>query len=66
MYHFKFATGHEWYGERFLFGPDTVYSVADKPLIFSVDGDDVVGHTLELVKQVNGNLGETQIGAADF
>lgn len=66
MYHFKFATGHEWYGERFLFGPDTVYSVADKSLIFSVDGDDVVGHTLELVKQVNGNLGETQIAAADF
>lgn len=65
-YDFKFATGSKWYGENFLFGPNTLYSRADKPLTFSTEGNDVVGHTLELVKQVNGNLEETPIAPTDF
>jgi hypothetical protein len=66
LYHLKFASGEKWYGEEFLFGPKTAYSKADEPLAFRKDGDRVLGHIIELINQVNGNLRETQISPADF
>ena len=65
-YYLKFAAGERWYGEDFLFGPDTSYSKADEPLLFRIEGHRVFGHVIELIKQVNGNLRETPISPTDF
>lgn len=65
-YDFRYASGATWYGEEFLFGPATTYSRAGEKLVFSADGDHVWGHTIELIKQVNGNLQEIQIAPTEF
>lgn len=65
-YDFRYAAGEKWYGEEFLFGPQTSYSRADEQLVFRIAGDQVLGHTIELIKQVNGNLRETAIAPSDF
>jgi hypothetical protein len=65
-YDFRYAAGATWYGEEFLFGPGTTYSRAGEKLVFSVDGDHVWGHTIELIKQANGNLQEIQIAPTEF
>jgi hypothetical protein len=65
-YELRFADGGTWYGESYLFGPLTSYSKADTELIFERQGDKVAGYTLQLQKQVDGNLRETQIAAAEF
>jgi hypothetical protein len=65
-YLFKTATGEKWYGEGFLFDPNTTYTKADAQLDFRVEGDQVLGHTIELIAQVNGNFTETSIAPSDF
>jgi len=66
VYELRYAAGENWYGEEWLFGPDTVYRRADEQLDFHTEGDTVAGFTVELIKQVNGNLGETPIKPSDF
>ena len=55
-YKIKYASGLKWYGEKYLFGPNTVYSFADKRLDFIQDTRGYSGYTIELIKQLNGNL----------
>lgn len=65
-YELLLANGGIWYGEAYLFGPRTAYTKADAQLVFEREGDKVAGYTLQLEKQVDGNLGETPISASDF
>jgi hypothetical protein len=66
LYWVKFACGREWYGERYLFGPDTTFAQADSQLRFQENGEYIEGHTLELFLQPNGNLAMKSITAEDF
>ena len=50
------AVGKTWYGDRFLFGPNTAYSKADKIFDFKVKGNEVRGYNVELFLQPHGNL----------
>jgi hypothetical protein len=65
-YELRLADGGNWYGEEYLFGPTTSYSKADAELTFEREGGKIAGYTLQLEKQVDGNLRETQIAPADF
>ncbi len=55
-YEIKYATGKQWYGTTYLFGPETSYSKADSLFTFSFDGYQYSGYTVELIMQQNGNL----------
>jgi hypothetical protein len=55
-YEIKYATGKQWYGTAYLFGPETSYSKADSKFTFSFDGYQYSGYTVELIMQQNGNL----------
>jgi hypothetical protein len=65
-YEFRYAAGEKWYGEEYLFGPETLDRRADEQFVFRVEGDKVSGFTVELIKQIDGNLKETPIRASDF
>ena len=65
-YELRYAAGAEWYGEEYLFGPGTEYAKAIEPFDFHTDSDRVLGFTVELIKQINGNLREVAIRASDF
>jgi hypothetical protein len=66
VYEVRFAAGEKWYGEEYLFGPATAYSKADARFDFRAEDGKVDGFTVELIKQISGNLNETAIGPADF
>jgi hypothetical protein len=66
VYELRYAAGEKWYGEEYLFGPRTAYAKADEPFVFRTEGEKISGFTVELVKQINGNLSETRISASDF
>ncbi len=55
-YEIKYATGKQWYGTAYLFGPETSYSKADSLFTFSFDGYQYNGYTVELIMQQTGNL----------
>ena len=65
-YRVKYATGETWYGENHLFGPTTRYSEADKTFEFSVQGNQISGYTVELIRQRGGNLHTKSISANQF
>ena len=65
-YRIKYAAGSQWYGETYLFGPDTGYSMADKRFDFREIGNQVSGFTVELFLQPNGNLRTKRITSKDF
>lgn len=65
-YKLKYATGEQWYGTKFLFGPATTYSVADKQFDFEIRGDHVSGYTVELYLRPHGNLKTNRISAEEF
>jgi len=65
-YRLKYASGTEWYGKQFLFGPNTTYSRAQDQLDFTIEGDRVRGHEITLIKQVGGNLKTVDIRQEDF
>lgn len=65
-YKIKYATGKQWYGKTYLFGPETTFSEADKKLDFEVHGSQVSGYTIELFLQRHGNLKTKKISAAQF
>lgn len=60
-YRIRYATGETWYGEQFLFGPQTSYSEADRSFPFTEDGNQISGYTVELFLQENGNLNTSRI-----
>jgi curved DNA-binding protein CbpA len=65
-YYLKYAVGKKWYGEKFHFGPYTSYYKAMDEFIFEIQGEQVLGYTLELYKQPGGNLREEIISVNDF
>jgi len=66
VYELRYAAGEKWYGEEYLFGPETVYRRVDEQFVFRVDGDKVLGFTVELIKQIDGNLKEMPMRPSDF
>ena len=62
---FRYATGKDWYGKEFLFGPDTGYFKTDKlhRLTSRREGNFIVTDhlTIELIKQLDGNLSTSEI-----
>ena len=65
-YSLRYASGHNWYGKTCLFGRNTTFFEADKTLRFYVNGYQVVGHRVELIKQINGNMSSRSISADRF
>lgn len=66
IYKIRYAAGNIWCGENLLFGQDTQYSEADKTFNFSIEGNQISGYTVQLIKQVGGNLRTRRIGANQF
>ncbi|MEW6750814.1 MAG: DnaJ domain-containing protein [Candidatus Latescibacterota bacterium] len=62
----RYAAGQMWYGDQYLFGPDTGYSKADRLFTFEVMGDQVTGFTITLYRVPTGNLPTSMIEPADF
>ena len=65
-YKIKAAVGSIWYGNNFLFGPETAYSAPEKIFEFKVIGDQVSGYSLEFYLQPHGNLKTKNISPFDF
>lgn len=65
-YYLKYAAGEKWYGEKFHFEPYTSYYKALDEFIFEIQGEQVLGYTLELYKQPGGNLREGIINVNEF
>lgn len=65
-YRIKFASGSTWYGDEIRFGPDTTYSVIDKPTTFSIAGSQLLGHEISLTLRRDGNLRRQSISAGQF
>lgn len=66
VYVIRYATGKTWLGEERLFGPKTSYSQADKTFNFAIEGNQVSGYTVELIRQQAGNLRTKSISAQQF
>jgi len=62
----KYATGTSWYGVDELFGPETDYYKADDIMVFSQNSNYYEGFTIELYKQVGGNLEVDEIDSSFF
>lgn len=65
-YTIKYAYGKQWYGADHLFGKNTGYAKAEQVFTFQSDGYQYNGYTVELIKQVNGNLHTSSISAEQF
>lgn len=65
-YEMKYAVGATWYGEQYLFGPNTAYARADAPFYFTKEHDGYSGYTVELYMQPGGNLETQPILASAF
>lgn len=65
-YRVRYASGQTWYGEPTLFGPDTSLNESATQFTFGVQGDQVSGYTIELIKQVGGNLQTRTISPGQF
>lgn len=66
VYEVKYASGEKWYGYKYLFGPDTVYSKAESLFTFKNTGYQISGYTITLYRVSNGNLRTSTISAAQF
>jgi hypothetical protein len=66
LYEMRYAQGSTWYGETYLFGPQTICSKVEKVFTFSIDGNTINGHTVQLYKVQDGNLQTTPIDTNDF
>ncbi|HQN10374.1 MAG TPA: J domain-containing protein [Thermoanaerobaculia bacterium] len=62
----RYASGTTWYGDEYLFGPETTYSKADKLFTFEIVGNQVRGFTITLYKVAHGNLSTSKIRASEF
>lgn len=65
-YKMFYATGEKWYGRTALFGEETDYYKVDDVLRFYVDGDRIMGHTIELINQIGGNLETMGVNEDEF
>ena len=66
----KYATGDSWCGENDMFGTETEFHKADVVLRFARQDSDhgytMIGHTVELILQANGNLQTSRISREAF
>ena len=62
----RYASGTSWYGDEYLFGPDTVYSKAASTLTFDVVGDQIRGFGITLYKVPHGNFRTLRITPTEF
>ena len=66
----KYATGNSWCGEDEMFGTETEFHKADVVLRFARQDSDhgytMIGHTVELILQANGNLQTSRISREAF
>ena len=62
----KYATGKNWYGKKYLFGPKTAFFRCDEKFNFYIHGDKVRGSRIELIKQRDGNLRSSNISEEEF
>lgn len=60
------TNGEDWYGQDYLFGPDTSYSKLKESFNFKLEGNRYIGHNLYLYKQNNGNLREVSISKSEW
>lgn len=67
-YRFRYASGETWRGETHLFGPKnlTSYNEAGDSFDFVVQDGYINGYTVELIRQVGGNLSTRQIDPSQF
>lgn len=66
-YEFRTASGSSWYGEEKLFGSFTSFSKTDRDLDFFInDNNEIIGHSVELIKQKDGNMKSYNIGKEQF
>lgn len=65
-YRLKYAAGDTWYGDRYLFGPETIYNRASEIYRFRDDGGKVIGYSTTLYKVTHGNLRTDVISADGF
>lgn len=65
-YELKYAHGDTWYGTKYLFGDDTSYAKADRTFEFECYSDMCTGYTVELIRQLNGNLSTTTLDPSQF
>jgi curved DNA-binding protein CbpA len=66
QYEMYYASGENWYGNTDLFGKNTRYRKADTLLELYRTDKQVIGRIIELYGQVDGNMTETEVGAAEF
>lgn len=55
-YELRYAVGQDWYGEEYLFGPNTSFYRADEIFDFTEDSEGYNGWTVELYEQIDGNM----------
>jgi hypothetical protein len=66
-YELSYATGRTWYGRKgSFFGPETMYTKADDTFTCRIEGNQVIGYTIELYPQSLGNLETEPISAREF
>jgi len=65
-YYLHIASGKEWYGLKYLFGPETSLSEAEQDFSFEDTGTGYAGYTVELTPRLNGNLHVQNVAAADW
>lgn len=67
-YEMRYASGEVWRGEAHLFGPDnmTSYAKAESIFEFTQDLSGYSGYTVELIRQVGGNLDTRSIDSGAF
>ena len=65
-YIFKYASGERWHGNKYLFGRDTHYGRLGEKFALRVEGDRVLGRTIELIEQAAGNLRDVAISPQEF
>jgi hypothetical protein len=62
----KYATGKDWYGMKYLFGPKTAFFRCDNKFDFYINGNQAMGARIELIKQRGGNLQTSNIPEEEF
>lgn len=67
-YEMRYASGETWRGLEHLFGPGgmTSYNASDDTFNFNISGGYVNGYTVELIRQVGGNMDTYEISPGAF
>jgi hypothetical protein len=66
QYVMRYASGQTWYGSPAFFGPETSFMEANVTLLFEIDGQELKGMTVQLIKQPGGNMKTQSISKASF